>query len=249
MTNHKKKQCPTCLNEFTTRANNYEKHIAVCNGEYKPFKKLASCKYCHLEFTELSASQRANHSRWCDKNPKRSDYNKHLEVMRSSKVGTNNHNQFTKARALGLPIPEGTMKDKPGAFAGKHHTEETKQLLREKALASKHRRILRSTRSYIKTDGTVVLLDSSWEEALAIRLDSLGIDWVRPGPVKWIDDHGNSHNYFPDFYLTEQDIYLDPKNDVVYNITIEKINKITEVLPNLIILRTLDECKNFDINR
>ena len=131
MLNHKTKQCPKCLNEFSTRANNYEKHIAVCNGDYKPFKKLTNCKYCELDFGLLTTTQRANHSRWCDKNPKRSEYNTHLEIMRTSKTGTNNHNQFTKARALGLPIPEGSMKGKPGTFAGKYHTEETKQKMRE----------------------------------------------------------------------------------------------------------------------
>jgi len=92
-----------------------------------------------------------------------------------------------------------------------------------------------------------VLLDSSWEEALAIRLDSLGINWTRPKSVKWVDTNGKTHNYFPDFYLTDYDIYLDPKNDLVYKITIEKIKKILEILPNLRILRTLEECKNFTV--
>jgi hypothetical protein len=37
-------------------------------------KKLSNCKYCQITFEGLNASQRANHSRWCDLNPKRKTY-------------------------------------------------------------------------------------------------------------------------------------------------------------------------------
>lgn len=89
------------------------------------------------------------------------------------------------------------------------------------------------------------MLDSSWEEALAKRLDSLSIDWIRPDPINWIDDEGKSHNYFPDFYLTQHEMYLDPKNDIVYNMSLKKTKKIREILPNLRILRSLEECEKF----
>ena len=34
------------------------------------------CKHCNKDFDFSSNSERANHSRWCDKNPKRNDWNK-----------------------------------------------------------------------------------------------------------------------------------------------------------------------------
>jgi len=34
------------------------------------------CKHCKQDFKYENNSQRANHSRWCDKNPKRNDWNK-----------------------------------------------------------------------------------------------------------------------------------------------------------------------------
>lgn len=38
------------------------------------------CKHCQKEY-ELTASQKANHSRWCDKNPKVAQYvEKHKDV-------------------------------------------------------------------------------------------------------------------------------------------------------------------------
>ena len=131
------------------------------------------------------------------------------------------------------------------SFRGKHHTEETKQHLREKALASPHRRLVRSIRQYIKKDGTVVNLDSSWEEALAIRLDEIDVIWIRPGAVKWIDNNGVEHNYFPDFYLPDFDLYLDPKNPYAIKAQQSKIKCLAEQIKNLVIITGLDGCKNY----
>lgn len=246
-----KKQCPKCSNLFTTKGNNYEKHIKACDGSYERWIKKLCCVHCSLDFTDLNASERANHTRWCDFNPKRKDYVNDTHKMRSAinaksreKISlgvktahTNGKYKNAAKKTTQTKITNGTL----------YHTDETKQKLREKALASKHRRILRSTRIYIKKDGTEVLLDSSWEEALAIRLDNLNVDWFRPEPIEWIDKNGKKHNYFPDFYLPKYNIYLDPKNEQVYKISLEKIEQITKVLPNLIILKTLSECKNFTI--
>jgi len=199
------------------------------------------CKHCAKEFEGLSTSEKANHSRWCIQNPKRKSYVKDLSKARSFKT------TFKNQYSYGAECSDETRRKISESSKGRTHTDETKELLREKALVSNHRRILRSTRKYTQKDGTVVLLDSSWEEALAIRLDELNIKWIRPNSVKWIDNEGKVHNYFPDFYLIDHDLYLDPKNDQVYKISIEKISKVLDILPNLKIIRTLEECKNFNI--
>jgi hypothetical protein len=128
---------------------------------------------------------------------------------------------------------------------GYKHTEETKELLRKRALASPHRRLVRSIREYLKKDGTIVQLDSSWEEALAIRLDELGIIWSRPGPIQWVDEYDVKHNYFPDFYLLDFDLYLDPKGPYAFKSQINKIKCLTEQIKNLIIITSLAECKKY----
>jgi len=212
------------------------------------YKKLSYCKYCQLNFDELSASQRANHSRWCSKNPKRSDY-----------VKTNNGAQFrsaevVKKRNAGIKRAhaEGKYSNAPAkAISTKikndslKHTPETKDLLRQKALASPHRRLVRSIRDYIKKDGTTVKLDSAWEEALAIRLDNINVSWIRPTAITWVDKQGVAHNYFPDFYLPDYNLYLDPKNPYAVKAQLHKIQCLREQIANLKIIETLDECKNF----
>ena len=57
-----------------------------------------------------------------------------------------------------------------------------------------------------------VLLESAWELDLAEFLTNNNIEWLRPKFIKWIDLQGVTRRYFPDFYLPEFDLYLDPKN-------------------------------------
>jgi hypothetical protein len=203
------------------------------------------CKHCAKEFEGFSTSEKANHSRWCNLNPKRRSYVEDLSKARLK--ARSSKTSFRNQYSYGAKCSDETRRKISESSKGRTHTVETKELLRQKALASNHRRILRSTRKYTQKDGTVVLLDSSWEEALAIRLDELNIKWIRPNSVKWTDDEGKGHNYFPDFYLVDHDLYLDPKNEQVYKTSTEKINKVLDILPNLKIIRTLEECKNFSI--
>lgn len=151
-------------------------------------------------------------------------------------------NQFTKAKKEGRKIVS-SLKGK--SHPGHPHTEETKQLLREKALKSNHRRLLRSTVKYLTKNGEVILLDSSWEVTLAKRLDEMNVEWIRPEPLKWIDKTGKKRNYFPDFYLPKYDLYLDPKNPAAVRQQHEKIQWLIKNVKNLIIFYTLDDVKKF----
>lgn len=65
----RKRVCPKCGNSFSTRGGNYSKHVNSCDGAYKKFEKSTHCKWCGMSFEGLNASERANHSRWCEENP------------------------------------------------------------------------------------------------------------------------------------------------------------------------------------
>lgn len=120
-----------------------------------------------------------------------------------------------------------------------HYTTHPK-LKSEKALASPHRRLKRKMIEY-----KGVWLDSTWELILAKRLDEQLISWIRPDPLKWIDERGKPHHYFADFYLLDFDLYLDPKNPQAYKKQINKIRLLQEQYSNILVIRTLDECKSF----
>ena len=204
---------------------------------------MSICKHCG---DECESKQMANHSRWCDKNPKRKDYvdalkgRNNVELMNEARKKSGIHNQFEKARIEGRDIPKHPMKGKEGSWKGRKHTEETKQLIREKALASNHRRLRKGTVMY-----KGVLLDSSWELELAKQLDEIGINWIRPDPLVWIDEDGVNHNYFPDFYLPEYNLYLDPKNPQAVRVQKKKLNQLLTQYENIVIIESIEDCRTY----
>jgi hypothetical protein len=239
-----KKICNKCNNEFTTRSGNYDKHINSCNGIYIRFEKSIKCKYCSLDFSDLKTSERANHSRWCDNNPKRKQYNKHLEKARNEitqesrrKAAERIKQAHAEGKYAGVAKKVIDIRRKRGSL---FHSNETKDLIRQKALSSPHRRL---KRKMIEYNG--VWLDSTWELELAKRLDSLGIKWIRPDPLPWFDECGVKHNYFPDFYLIDYDIFLDPKNAHAKKVQLKKIDCLRVQYQNIVIINTLEECKTY----
>lgn len=239
----RKTKCEKCNNFISN--NNYKKHVKSCNGFYVKFKKSNCCKYCGICWVSLNitkAHEIANHSRWCDKNPKKEKYLKEL----NKKLRSNFSSDVNKKRAKGVKNAwlRGAYKnaDFGKGFKNKKHSEKTKKILQEKALKSNHRRLRKGTILYKN-----VLLDSTWEYELAKRLDELNIKWVRPKPLKWVDKNNIEHNYFPDFYLIDFDIFLDPKNPAAYENQKEKIKILKNTYGNIRFLTTLEECKTFTI--
>jgi hypothetical protein len=63
--------------------------------------------------------------------------------------------------------------------------------------------------------GGRVHLDSSWEYLVAKSLDENKINWIRPTEgFIWYDSKNKNHKYYPDFYLIDYDVFLDPKNKI-----------------------------------
>jgi hypothetical protein len=186
----------------------------------------------------------ANHVRWCNSNPKAIEYRlkaankEHMQTMALRRIESGNLNGYCNPNYC---LSEEAKEKLRQAFTGRTLTEESKKIISEKALASKHRRL---RRKMIEYNG--VMLDSTWELELAKRLDSLNIKWVRPEPLPWTDLQGKTHNYFPDFYLVDYGLYLDPKNSYAMEVQQQKLNIICKMY-NIKILTTLDECKSFSI--
>ena len=71
-----------------------------------------------------------------------------------------------------------------------------------------------------RTCGVVVAKAAEKIEAINVRdllkkisYDENNIIWIKPKAIKYLDINGKQHNYIPDFYLPQYDVYLDPKND------------------------------------
>lgn len=204
--------------------------------------KISKCKHCGTEFDieDKPKGWMANHSRWCNANPKHSEYKLSgsliaVKAMNQSREKTGFTNQYTKAKLEGREVPESPLKGKVGHWAGKTHSVETKELISKKARASRHRRLRRGMVWY-----KGILMDSSWEVRLAKRLDELMVEWTRPDPIPYVDTEGKKRNYFPDFYLPAYDVYLDPKNPAAYENQKEKIKQLNEQYNNIVILTSLE---------
>jgi len=105
---------------------------------------------------------------------------------------------------------------------------------RKKKTCSEHCRIIASTERTYRNGSrkTIVyndvVLESSWELEIAILLDSKNIKWIRPNSIKWIQENGKTRLYYPDFYLIDYDMYLDPKNPYCMELDREKMNIVSK---------------------
>lgn len=75
---------------------------------------------------------------------------------------------------------------------------------------------------YQRIDGAVIYLHSSYETKFATILDKLGIDWIRPSYLRWIDASGIEHKYYADFKIGN--IYIDTKNEYLAIVDLPKID-------------------------
>lgn len=100
-------------------------------------------------------------------------------------------------------------------YTGHPHTEESKKRLSEYA----HKRNLGGWCSSKKFVYNGVTLQSTYEVEFAKNLDKNNIKWNRPKPFYYVLN-GIKHRYYPDFYIEDLDVYVDPKNDFL----IERVN-------------------------
>lgn len=167
------------------------------------------CRFCGAE--KKNGNSLRNHERLCKENPNRQK----SALMLYNERGHEGHNQYTKARDLGLPKPilsEETRRRISEKSKGRKHTEEWKQKASERAkkqgFGGWH-----TSRSF---DYNGIRLDSSYEVKFAEDLDKNKIKWSRPKPLLY-KLGSEEHRYYPDFYLDDYDVYVDTKNDYLIN--------------------------------
>lgn len=117
----------------------------------------------------------------------------------------------------------------------------TKLIFKNRAYRNGSRKTIYYYNKFI--DETIVL-ESSWELRVAKLLDLKDIHWIRPNSLDWVDENNNVRQYYPDFYLKDYKLYLDPKNEYCmkldkvklsyiekrYNIEYGDVNKIIELI-------------------
>ena len=96
-------------------------------------------------------------------------------------------------------------------------------------------------------DGSLVLMDSTWEVAMAERLDHLKIEWERREDIKlpYFSKSGRKRNYIPDFYLPEYDTYIEVKGYWTDAARYKMASVQSTNVVKVVILESLDDVKKF----
>lgn len=161
------------------------------------------CKYCNKECKSIKSH--VNHERTCPCNNNR--------IYKNGMTGKIAWNKgLTKETSASVSKYSEKIKGNTSGFTkGSSHSKETKEKISEIMSNKMLNRYTASKRYHYNG----YLLESSWELELAKDLDANDIKWVRPDPIIYYDDSGQKRRYYPDFYLTDYNVYLDPKNEYV----------------------------------
>lgn len=196
---------------------NFNRHLKTLH-ENSNIEITLTCKFCNKLCKNLNSLK--NHERLCPSNSER-NYISHtigIKAWNKGLTATNDERVANQAAKIAK-----TRKENPISLTQeqKNHLSSIAKLngfggYRENAGRSKKFRVLDSY-------GKETVLQSSYELLCSNILNELNIKWIRPKAIKY-----DNKNYFADFYLTEYDIWLDPKNSYKAKQDKEKITKVIE---------------------
>jgi len=101
--------------------------------------------------------------------------------------------------------------------------------------------------NYRKYTYNEIYFDSSWEVEIAKYLDEKSISWIRSREYNftWKDQNKVEHRYYPDFYLPQFNVYLDPKNSYKLKQDLDKLKRVQEQCSIRIVYGHKNKIKNF----
>ncbi len=96
-----------------------------------------------------------------------------------------------------------------------------------------------------------ISMDSSWEVMVAEWLDEQKINWIRDRTLKfkWNDENNIIHHYYPDFFLPDLDLYIDPKNKYLMEKDLYKINKVKDTYKIDLICGEIESIKQYILEK
>jgi hypothetical protein len=171
---------------------------------------MEKCRYCNKECRLYGLK---NHELYCTSNPDR----KNRSGSNNPNFGKNGGNQHTRAKKEGIIVfvSDETRKKMSEASKGRRYTDEEKRkrsetmqkVVREKPESYSASNVNGRSKKIFYNN---VWLDSKWEFEFAKWCDDKGINWIRNTngfEYEWL----GKRIYYPDFYLTDLDIYVEVK--------------------------------------
>jgi hypothetical protein len=206
----KKSTCPSCNSLITN--NNFQRHKQICNGKPSlfvrhsnglPVRKLRSLE--NIDWQVFQAYYDDNHS--------------YMEACSHFNISSE-----TASRA----VQKGLFKTRPrtvtARLRGTHNrgprTEEEKQKTREGMRRAVLEGRQKTPRPYgkkcklfsvVNSLGETETLQGGWENLVAEYMSSNDIRWTRSKRSFTYVYETREHEYFPDFYLLDHDLYIEVK--------------------------------------
>ena len=198
-----------------------------CGKEFVPIQGLVN--YCSLSCRNIRTHSAETKQKISQSAFKNYEVNPDLiENLRITNLGKTHSTETKEKISQSGSKPNPTRSEKLRiARTGRKTSEATKQKLSVIAKNNKFGGHTSKKRFYYTTkSGEQVYLQSSYEITVAQNLDNANVIWTRPEPILWIDYEDKERRYYPDFYLPEFNVYLDPKNDYLMIKDVEKINNV-----------------------
>ena len=191
------------------------------------------CQYCNKECKNLNSLR--NHERLCPDNESRIYVSQTLGKIPWNKGKTKETDPAVAQYAASIKENYSTGKVAISGFAA--WPKEKRSAKAKAAGCGGYRAQAGRSQKYKVTDsfGNEVILQSSYELLCSEILDNLQIKWIRPKSLKY-----DGKRYFPDFYLPEHDLYLDPKNEYLAKQDAKKIACVCEQNDVQVIILTKD---------
>ena len=191
-------KCVKCGQIFETRSK-LKEHLTTVHGVVRSGCIVTDgkyiCRYCGKEFD--TGRQAGGHMVNCPNHPNKAEHDEmHKRQGR----------KFSEKYARG-EIHISVVSHK--------HTLETRQKISAKRAEQVMNQYLNKEHVKVKwykvknIEGKEFSVRGHWEENVALRLNELGILWVKAAPIKYFKDYW--HNYIPDLYIPDRDIYIEVK--------------------------------------
>lgn len=186
------------------------------------------CQHCNKKCKNKNSH--TNHQRLCPENPNR--------VYKNGMVGKIPWNKgLVKENDIRVAAYANSLTGRQSTSVWTTEMRKTQSDIAKSNGSGGYRPNAGHSQKFKVTDsfGNEVTLQSSYELLCSEILDHLQIKWIRPKSLKY-----DGKRYFPDFYLPEHDLYLDPKNEYLAKQDAKKIACVCEQNDVQVIILTKD---------
>jgi len=240
--------CEVCKETFQS-GRSYSNHVRWHHKKVSISK--VECEFCLKSIAEYNID---NHHKKCSiKNNRRckncnNQLNDYLKVFCNSSCSASfsnknrSRNKWTESQRSNIRIPRSeachlyhlSCKICGNVFTSRFKNIQTcskeckSQALSIKAVSNPNCGGETNYKKFLFND---IWFDSSWEVEIAKLLDIENIKWIHKRKevlLFWYDENNKKRRYYPDFYLPDYNVYLDPKNPYKISLDQYKLDAVIE---------------------